>query len=62
MFVPKLAVPKRKQLDRMKVNLAPKSRSREDLSVFRSNLHFHSYRVSTGFIRNENRNSSYLFY
>ena len=30
MFVPKLAVPKRKQLDRVKVNLAPKSPSRED--------------------------------
>ena len=30
MFVPKFAVPKRKQLDRVKVNLAHKPRSRED--------------------------------
>ena len=30
LFVPKLAVPKRKQLDRVKVNLSPKPRSRED--------------------------------
>ena len=30
MFVPKFAVPKRKQLDSVKVNLAPKPNSRED--------------------------------
>ena len=30
MFVPKLAVPKRNQLDGVKVNLAPNPRSRED--------------------------------
>ena len=64
MFVPKHVVPKRKQLDRVKVNLAP-SLIRMMTKVYFAQNHFHSYVsyiVSIGPDRNENRNSSYLFY